>query len=141
MDIKTLLGVSGMRSRENMFKINETNELKEFRNKQAMTRINDRNEQIKLHNQCLDELHENNIVDMLKISDFVYIGSNKQTKRTKDFNNCYFPTVLKKMVSQKKLGFKKFNSCGSKPSAFYYNKLSDDEVDSMTREEMESKAF
>lgn len=106
MDIKTFLGVSGMRSRENMFKINEKNELKEFRNKQAMTRINDRNEQIKLHNQCLDELHENNIVDMLKISDFVYIGSNKQNKQTKDFNNCYFPTVLKRMVSQKNLDLK-----------------------------------
>ena len=62
-----------------------------------------RNEEARNHMQRLDKLFEDNIISMLKISDFVYTGSNKPEKQTDNFNNCYFPTVLKKMISEKNL--------------------------------------
>jgi hypothetical protein len=145
MDIKSFFGGSDMMNHiienEKIFKNNEEKELDELRKKQVNERINNRNEQIKIHIQCLDELYEKNVVDMLETADFIYTGSNKQNKQTENFNNCYFPTVLKKMLSEGKLKFVKFNPCGCKPSAFYYNKLSDDEVNAMNREEIESRSL
>jgi len=145
MDIKSFFGGSDMMNHivenEKIFKNNEEKELDELRKKQVNERINNRNEQIKIHIQCLDELYEKNVVDMLETADFVYTGSNKQNKQTESFNNCYFPTVLKKMLLEGKLKFVKFNPRGSKPYAFYYNKLSHDEVNTMNIEEIESRTF
>jgi hypothetical protein len=100
-----------------------------------------RNEEARNHMQRLDKLFEDNIISMLKISDFVYTGSNKQEKQTDNFNNCYFPTVLKKMVSEKKLKFIKFDKSGPQPSVFYYNNLSDEQVNNMDKKEIERRTF
>lgn len=143
MDLKSFVKDNDIKNylveNENTFKSKQEKELNELKIKQARERIKSRDEQIELHVQCLDELYEKNILDMLEIADFVYTGSNKPKKQTDNFNNCYFPTVLKKMLSAGKLKFIKFEPSGSKPSVFYYNKLSDDEVNNMDREEIETR--
>ena len=126
---------------EKTLKSKEEKEMNELRKKQANERIDSRNKQIGLHIQCLDELYEKNVLDMLELADFVYTGSNKQKKQSEYFNNCYFPTILKRMLSERKLKFIRFDPCGCKPSAFYYTKLSDGEVHNMDREQIESRTL
>lgn len=95
--------------------------------------------------ETLNALYEKIIMEQLKIYDFVYSGSFKPNKKSQTFNNCAYTSVLNKMCKSKQIKCKEFEfgkpkNGKYKTRKYYYLRLSEEKVDTMTMDDVKRDA-
>lgn len=96
--------------------------------------------------ETLNALYEKFIMEQLEKYDFVYSGSFKPNKKSQTFNNCAYTSVLNKMCKSKQIKCKEFEfgkpkNGKYKTRKYYYLRLSEEKVDTMTKKEVKDRAF
>ena len=89
----------------------------------------------------LNALYERIIMEQLKNYDFVYSGSFKPNKKSQTFNNCAYTSVLNKMCKSQQIKCKEFEfgkpkNGEYKTRKYYYLRLSEEKVDTMTMDQV-----
>lgn len=101
--------------------------------------------EINILTEKLNALYEKIIMEQLEKYDFVYSGSFKPNKKSQTFNNCAYTSVLNKMCKSQQIKCKEFEfgkpkNGKYKTRKYYYLRLSEEKVDTMTMDDVKRDA-